>query len=142
MTKRLILGALLLISLTGCAIQQTVTPVTAFTEKEVCIVKNDAVRQGFLSALNQSLTARGYRVRELPQGTSLEQCPVTTTYTANWRWDLRMYMAYADISVYRNGKPAGKATYDSTRGGSNFGKFIEADKKIQELVGQLFPPAS
>ena len=39
----------------------------------------------------------------------------------------------------KDGKPVGEAKYDSTRGGGNMGKFIDADKKITELVNQLFP---
>lgn len=48
-------------------------------------------------------------------------------------------MAYAEIKVYQGGKTIGEAKYDSQRGGANMGKFIDADKKINELVNQLFP---
>ncbi|MFL6671921.1 MAG: Sbal_3080 family lipoprotein [Massilia sp.] len=142
MKTRLVFAALALAVLGGCAIHQTVQPVASFGGKEVCIVKNPSVRDGFLNSFTHSLTERGYTVRQLDAGSSLVACPVTAIYAANWRWDLSMYMAYADISVYNNAKPAGKATYDATRGGGNMSKFIDADKKIKELVAQLFPPAS
>ncbi|WP_373989327.1 hypothetical protein [Duganella sp. BuS-21] len=48
-------------------------------------------------------------------------------------------MTYAEIKVYNGGKPIGQAIYDANRAGLNTGKFINADKKIQELVDQLFP---
>jgi hypothetical protein len=50
-----------------------------------------------------------------------------------------MYMSYADIKAYNGGKVIGEANYDATRGGMNTGKFIDADKKIRELVDRLFP---
>jgi hypothetical protein len=66
-------------------------------------------------------------------------CPVTSTYTANWRWDLAMYMAYANIKVYSNGEQSGEAVYDALRGGANMSKFVQGETKIAELVNQLFP---
>jgi hypothetical protein len=123
----------------GCAIHQSVKPVDSFAYKEVCIIENSAVRTGFIDAYKRVLTEKGYAVRQLPASSSLIECPITSTYTANWHWDLAMYMSYADITVYNNGKPVGKATYDATRGGGNMNKFIDADKKISELVNQLFP---
>ncbi len=88
-----------------------------------------------------ALGAKGYQVRQLPASASLVQCPITSTstYTANWRWDLATYMALAEIKVYNQGKPVGEAKYDAMHGGGNMGKFIDADKKINELVNQLFP---
>ena len=126
-------------SLGGCAIHQTVQPVERLEAKQICIVQNGDVREGVFESYRRALEAKGYAVRKLPVGASLIECPITSTYTANWRWDLAMYMAYAEIKVYSNGKPVGEAKYDSTRGGGNMGKFIDADKKITELVNQLFP---
>jgi len=126
-------------ALSGCAIHQNVQSVGQLDVKEVCIVENTAVRNGFLESYRRALTNKGYLVRLLPASASLIECPVTSTYTANWRWDLATYMAYAEIKVYHQAKPVGEAKYDSTRGGGNMGKFIDADKKIAELVNQLFP---
>jgi len=50
-----------------------------------------------------------------------------------------MYMAFAEITVYSDGKEVGKALYDSLRGGANMSKFIRGEEKIKELVDQLFP---
>lgn len=126
-------------SLGGCAIHQNVRPVEKFEGREVCIVENSAVKAGFLESYKRALGAKGYQVRQLPASASLVQCPVTSTYTANWRWDLATYMAFAEIKVYNQGRPVGEAKYDAMHGGGNMGKFIDADKKINELVNQLFP---
>ncbi len=139
MNTKLASSTFLCIALTGCAIHQTVRPVEQFEDKQVCIVESPSVRAGFLDAYKRALVAKGYVVKQLPQSASLVECPITSTYTATWRWDLAIYMAYAEITVYNNGKPIGKATYDARRGGGNMSKFIDADKKISELTNQLFP---
>lgn len=139
MKIKLAVLALILFTLNGCAIRQTVKAVDSFESKQVCIVENTAVRSGFLDAYKRTLTEKGYEAKQLPASASLIECPITSTYTANWRWDMALYMVYADIIVYNNAKPTGKATYDATRGGGNMNKFIDADKKIVELVNQLFP---
>ena len=126
-------------ALSGCAIHQSVSPVSQFNEKEICIIENTSVKNGFLESYRRALTNKGYQVRQLPASASIVQCPITTTYSANWRWDLALYMAYAEIKVFNNGKPIGEAKYDSQRGGANMSKFIDADKKINELTNQLFP---
>jgi hypothetical protein len=48
-------------------------------------------------------------------------------------------MNYAEFRVFVDGKEKGVATYDATHGNGNMNKFIDADKKIAELINQLFP---
>jgi hypothetical protein len=125
--------------LSGCAIQQKVTPVADVDGREACIVENDAVRPGFVQELRSALSNKGFDVRLLRSGTALDSCRMTLTYSARWSWDLALYMSYAEIRVFRQGAPAGEAVYDSTGGSANMGKFIEAGVKVRELVQQLFP---
>jgi len=140
MSHKLVLSAIALAALSGCAINQTVKPVERVAGKQICIVENPAVKQqGFLATYQRVLTEKGYVVRQLPPASAVDACPVTSTYTANWRWDLALYMAYADIKVYSNGQQTGQATYDAMGGGANMGKFIKGEVKIAELVQQLFP---
>ena len=139
MITKLAFPTLVLAGLSGCAIHQTVQPVDKLDDKQVCVVESPEVKPGVLEAYQRALSAKGYQVRQLAPTASLVECRITSTYVANWRWDLALYLAYAQINVYDNGKPVGKATYDATRGGGNMGKFIDADSKIVELVNQLFP---
>lgn len=139
MLKRTIVPFLALAALPGCAIHQSVKPVERFSDKQVCVIENLSVKAGFIEAYKRALTEKGYVVKQLPSSASIIECNITSTYSANWRWDLALYMAFAEIKVYNNGKPVGEAKYDSQRGGGNMGKFIDADKKIRELVNQLFP---
>ena len=132
--------ALASIFLAGCAINQTVKPVDRFAGTQICIVVNPAVSQaGFLTTYARVLSEKGYTVRQLSPGTAVTECPVTSTYTANWRWDLGLYMAFADIKVFSNGQQSGQAIYDAMSGGANMNKFIRGEAKITELVNQLFP---
>ena len=130
---------LLTASLAACSISQTINPVQHLTDARICIVENPPVKFDFLAALKTSLEVRGFTVKVLAPSTALRDCPITVTYTANWRWDLAMYMAYANIKVFNEGQLAGEAVYDSLKGGANMGKFIKGESKIAELVNQLFP---
>ena len=47
-------------------------------------------------------------------------------------------MAYAELNIYEEGQLAGNAIYDSRSGSANMNKFIDADKKIIELVDDMF----
>jgi hypothetical protein len=141
--RRIVLVALAgmtLSSLGACTITQEVKPATVAADTEVCVIENEAVREGFLSELQKSLTANGYRYRMLPSTATTSDCPVTLTYVARWSWDLTLYMSYARLQVFDNGQAAGDAVYDATQGGGNMSKFIDAEPKIRELVTQLLPP--
>ncbi len=139
MTQKIVSAALVLLALTGCSINQTVKPVEQFAGKEICIVENTAVRESFLSAYKKALDGKGFITRKVTAESVGNSCPIVSTYSANWRWDLAMYLAYAEIKVYNNGQPSGEAIYDAMGGGGNPGKFISADNKVTELVAQLFP---
>jgi hypothetical protein len=139
--KRL-LALLLVILLAACSIVQEVRPVAPadVAAKGICVVENPEVRKTFLEAYKHTLEKKGFAVKVLPPGTAITECPVYTTYDASWLWDLVSYMAYAEINIYRDGKIAGKALYDSRMGGARIiDKFIKTDAKISELVDQLFP---
>jgi hypothetical protein len=140
MRRSVVLPLLLLV--VGCSIVQEVKPVDQknLPGKEICVVQNADVRQGFLDAYKAALESKGFAVRILAPGSGITQCPLLTTYTANWRWDLALYMAYARMTIFRDGQQIGQATYDALVGGGRvFEKFIKADEKIRELVNQLFP---
>jgi hypothetical protein len=131
----------LAVVLPGCAIRQTVNPVAPVASREVCVIENQKVKEGFLESYRRALTTKGYVLQQLASSAAITACPITSTYVAHWNWDLAVYMSYAEIRVFRDGQPAGDAIYDSRRGSSNMGKFINAESKVEELVNQLFPGA-
>ena len=134
---RLIL-ALAFLVLTGCSIKQTVKSVELSQPMEICILKNEKVRPSFLAAYSEALKAKRVQVRTLAESASLNECPMTSTYVANWQWDMAMYMKYAEIKVYRSAALVGEAVYDSRMGGARLDKFIIAENKIREMVDELF----
>ena len=122
----------------ACAIKQDVQPVSLMANQEICIIANDAVKEEFLTAIETSLSNRGYAVKKLDQGSSVSSCPTTMTYVANWNWDMAAYLSYAKMDVFQDGEATGTASYDSRGGGMNMSKFISAEEKVDELIGQLF----
>ncbi len=129
------LGAALVVA--GCTISQSVDPV-AERPSEVCVVRNDRVHMdGFHAELVRQIEARGIAARSV-ESTVPADCRHLVTYTANWRWDLAMYLSYARIEVSEGGRPVGSAVYDATEGGANFDKFGPTTEKIAPLVAELF----
>lgn len=132
------------LAVTGCSITQTVTPV-AFTgaqAPEICMIPAEGLRAGFNTTYTAQLRSKGFQTRELRPGSPPASCALSTTYIGQWSWDLALYMSYADIQVFENGRQVGQALYDSTSGGARMGKFIDAHSKIIEMTNQLFPKAS
>lgn len=137
-----ILILILFVFLSGCAMAPTqrVTPFTYTGFKEICIIENPkVVKEGYLQAFKSALQKKGYAVKMLNEGAKKSDCEVTATYTANWSWDLALYMSFTKIKVYKNGEKSGEASY---RPRGAFSKFINAAEKVQELVDQLFPSPS
>jgi hypothetical protein len=134
-----IIGLLTIVCLLqGCSIQQKVTPVGNMEIAEINIIENPAVKTAFRDAVKTAVEKQGVTA-ELPPASSIpEDYPYALTYTANWTWDLALYLVYAEINVFSQGNVIGTAVYDSTRGGMRMDKFISAEKKVDELVTQLF----
>jgi hypothetical protein len=128
----------------GCSLKQTVNPaptdLQAKSAEKIAIIENPAVRmEGFDDAIERSLERCGFTVEMLPKGTAKDARPLVITYTANWSWDLDLYLSYAKIDLYRQGKHVADATYDATWGGAHLGKFVKADEKVDSLIYEMFP---
>ncbi|HEY4372918.1 MAG TPA: Sbal_3080 family lipoprotein [Burkholderiales bacterium] len=136
--KRLALLALPLLS--ACAIHENVKPVDELASREVCIIVNPALfSDGFLPVYEKALQAKGLTVRELPADGKIEDCPVVSTYTANWGWHWATYLSFTRIRIFSNAHLRGEATYDATHGRYSLKKYVRAADKVDELVDQLFP---
>jgi ribosome modulation factor len=118
--------------LCACARNQ-VAPVR-LEAKEICIIENPRVRSSFLEAYRKALEDRGFTAAVVLPTSAVDVCPVTTKYVAYWRWDLVLYMAQAQLDVYKDGKPAGRAIFHARQS-----RLISAEGKVRELVDQLFP---
>jgi hypothetical protein len=123
--------------LTACSISQKIDPVAIPKEGELCIIKNPEVRDGFLYQYESALSSKGIPYVVVSKNSVPKTCEWTSTYIAHWSWDLALYMSYAEIKVFHKGRLDGQAIYDSTGGGANLNKFIDAETKIRELVDEL-----
>ena len=128
----------LVTALYGCAISQSVEPTSSVVAGEICIIENPDVRPKFLEIYQRELGKKGFKTRVIPATSTLFDCPQTSRYTANWRWDMAMYLAYADLRVLEDGLLVGQATYDSLAGPLNLAKFGTTADKLRPLVDQLF----
>ena len=136
----IIASLLTMLAFTGCSIKQEVKPIkTELIKKEICIIKNEKIRDSFLQSYKNALESKNYKVTILPDRSLDKECYLTSTYTANWRWDLALYLAYTKLSVFEKDTLIAEAVYDALNGSGNMNKFINADEKIQELVNQLYP---
>ncbi len=93
--------------------------------------------EGFHAELVRQIEARGIGARSY-DGTVPAGCRYSVQYTANWRWDLAMYLSYAQVQVFDGSQLVGSATYDATQGGANMGKFGSTAEKISPLISELF----
>ena len=128
----------IVVLLQGCTISQNVIPVPRADISEITIIENPAVRSTFLDAVKAAVEDRGIRTQVGPPLAPPEDYPYAITYAANWTWDLTIYLVYAELNVFEGGKVVGKAVYDCRRGGGRLDKFINAESKVKELVGELF----
>lgn len=134
------LGCLLLLG--ACAINQNVRPVATADVHALCVKHNNATfMTDFEKELQSQLQAKGLQVRTY-LGDAPADCRYRLEYTANWQWDLAMYLTYLQIRVYDRDLLVGEANYDARGGGFNMAKFGHTSEKLRPLLDQLFPRAS
>lgn len=130
----ILMGALL----SACAINKKIEPVTQTGIESVCIKQNPAVAMDAFEPLLQRLIEEQGIKTSVYTGQKPANCRIGVEYTARWRWDLAMYLFYAQIRVFDQSGQIGLAEYDAMMGGANLGKFGTTEEKIAPLVKQLF----
>ena len=120
-------------------VEPPVMPVTDPPSKSICIIENRETRPTFLEAYRAELLQRGFKVAVLKEPEALYDCPMTSTYDAEWASDAFIgfiySIAYARLNVYHDGRMIGYAMYQRPNG------YVirKGDNKVQELVAALFP---
>ncbi|MEO2280681.1 Sbal_3080 family lipoprotein [Pseudoalteromonas pernae] len=152
MTKKILLTAIAAAMLTGCAAKQEVSRYESNTApKTVCIAKHDSVKEGFLDAMQEGFRNHDINTRVIDatyevkhhsfqpkvNADQAQECNAIAFYTANWRWDLALYMAYANIWVTDPEQKDTLAQASYVTGGG-LDKFIDAREKVLELIEQMF----
>lgn len=134
--KKLILLAIFLCS--GCAINHKVDSVDAGTTiNKIYIQENEAVlMKELINELVGQIEEIGFS-SESYKGTKPVDATHHMTYTANWQWDMAMYLTYFRATLYEGSLMLGEVEYDATAGGMNLGKFGKTAEKIRPLLEQL-----
>jgi hypothetical protein len=127
----------------GCRITQNVTPVELGVPiRKVYVLENDEVlMEGLLGELLQQIRDNGIDA-ETYTGRRPVDAKHHVTYTANWAWDMAMYLTYFHITLYEGDRVIGEADYDAKHGGANMGKFGKTKEKIRPLLQELFENVS
>jgi hypothetical protein len=126
------------LGLAGCAITQNVRPVAAPDIALLCIKKNpDVLMSEFVTELKSQVEAKGMKALVYDAAAPAD-CRHRLEYSANWRWDLAMYLVFADLRVYDRELLIGQANYDARGGGGRLDKFGPTAGKLQRLLDELF----
>jgi hypothetical protein len=128
MVFRVTLVTISLTLLVSCTITQRANPAAGLrvSATEICVIEKLDVREDFRAALLASLRQRGFSVRP---------------YNAKYSWDLKTYMAWAELIAYKDGVRAGDALYSAPTGGWAMTTRIyeSTESKVNTMVSQLFP---
>ncbi|RFF29953.1 Sbal_3080 family lipoprotein [Wenzhouxiangella sediminis] len=124
--------------LAGCAISENVVPVDSDKTIEKVYVRysDDVHMEGLNDELVSQFRSLGFDA-ELYRGDTPDAAQHTFIFTANWAWDLAMYLTYFHGTLYEEGRMLGEAEYDARSGGSNFGKFGPTASKIKPLLTEM-----
>lgn len=135
--KNIILLILVVLN-TGCAISQHVMPVDSGTKiKKIFVLNNErAHMKELVNEIVSQLKGLGFE-SESYQGDRPENAMHYITYTANWQWDMAMYLTYFKATLYEDGRVLGEVEYDARSGGGNMNKFGKTAEKIRPLLEEL-----
>jgi hypothetical protein len=129
----------------SCTITTDVEPLPAGTRaSRIYLKQNDSVHmEGLHPALVNQIENLGFPVSTV-RGAFGPSMKYRATYSANWYWDMAMYLQYFRLEI-RDRDQAGLlawAEYDARQGSGNMNKFGATEEKIQPLLAELFSLAS
>jgi len=125
--------------LQGCSIHENVVSVQGETIDEICVIDNPSVKESFRKAITEKIQDNNIKARVISEDSKEEvsSCQYTMEYTANWTWDLALYLVYTKIELFKGEDLIGEAVYDARRGGGRMDKFINAENKVEELIKKM-----
>lgn len=133
------LGTLIVSLLSGCAISQNVMPVDSdVVIHKVYVLENDRVHmERLIDEIVSQLEELGFE-SEAYAGDRPDEAKHYLTFSANWNWDVAMYLTYFKATLYEDGRVLGEVEYDAKMGGANMNKFGKTANKIRPLLEELF----
>jgi hypothetical protein len=137
MNVRALAFLLLALALSGCSITKSIDPIKAEVS-QVCVLDNPKVLMDeFQPELQRQIEEKGFPTKAY-RGARPADCSHHLEYTANWQWDMAMYLTYAEMRVYDRKGLAGQAVYNARNGGGRLDKFGRTAEKIRPLIDELF----
>ena len=137
-----LLAGICLLLCSGCAITRNVQPVASGTQIDrIYVNKNPRVlMDGFHPEILSQIQSLGFEAVGY-EGDKPKEARFYVTYTANWAWDMAMYLVYFRATLYDEGRVLGEVDYDAKMGGANMGKFGTTANKIRPLLTELLQNA-
>jgi len=132
------------LALTGCSIKQSVdhSQTATMPISRIYVEANERVHmEGLLPEIVTQLEDMGYAVETYPEGERPSNAVHYMTFTANWRWDMAMYLYYFRAMLFEKGVLLGEAEYDASMGGMSFDKFGRTADKVRPLLEGLLNEA-
>ena len=128
----------LIFFISGCSIARNVVPVDSGKEIDKIYVQyNEKVHmEGMNDELVWQFENLGFR-SELYKGDTPDGAIHIFRYTANWSWDMAMYLVYFRGTLYEQGRILGEVEYDAKSGSGNFNKFGKTREKIEPLMSEM-----
>jgi hypothetical protein len=122
----------------SCTISRRVEPVDSGTSiTKVYVKENKRVHmEGLIDEILKQIEEIGIE-SESYEGDRPIDARHYMTFTANWAWDMAMYMTYFKATIYEDGRILGEVEYDAKRGGGNMNKFGKTANKIRPLLQEL-----
>ncbi|MGJ8654537.1 MAG: Sbal_3080 family lipoprotein [Opitutaceae bacterium] len=138
MKIRTITSLLLVSLLSGCAISKNVQSVDSSVEINKIYVKDNpkVLMEGLLPELLTQINTLGFESESYSENKPAN-ARYYMTYTANWQWDMAMYLTYFRGTLYDNGRVLGEAEYDAKMGGANMNKFGPTAEKVRPLLSEM-----
>ncbi|HIG12797.1 MAG: Sbal_3080 family lipoprotein [bacterium] len=125
--------------LASCSITREVQSIdSSLSIGSVALEHNTEVHMaGLHPEIVSQLEVMGLQVTEFT-GTPPADADCVLRYTANWGWDLAMYLTFFRIDAFKNETRLGSAQYDARFGGLHMGKFGATAEKLRPLLQELF----
>jgi len=135
-------GALVAAGFSGCAISKSVHAVERGNAIQTIYVAHNprTLMNGFEPELVTQLKGLGFDAK-VYENERPKEARHYLTYTANWTWDMAMYLNYLRATLYDEGRVLGEIEYDAKLGGANMGKFGKTEGKIRPLLMELLANA-
>ena len=104
----------------GCAINQRVISAPVGTTINTVFIENNpaVMMNGLVEEIQSQVNAMGYGAK-IYTGERPKEAIHYLQFTANWRWDMAMYLTYFRATLFEVGRILVTAVYDARCGGAN-----------------------